>query len=226
MPIIGVITGVQTEAAALRSLSGDPQAPLIRFSGARPLVAADSVDELLSFGVDGILSFGSAGGLISGMEPGDLVIGRDVVDASGKSWPCDQAWRGRLEEALSTESSRVFGSDGLVSVNAKAQIGSETQASIVDMESHVVAAKAAAARIPFAVLRSVVDPFDFEIPRWVADSVRPNGTISYLPLISGMCMFPWHIGRLASLGGYNKRAMESLSSAVRVVGPGLGLFTL
>lgn len=226
MPIIGVITGVQTEAAALRSLSGDPQAPLIRFSGARPLVAADSVDELLSFGVEGILSFGSAGGLIPGMEPGDLVIGRDVVDASGTSWPCDQEWRGRLEGALNTESSRVFGSDGLVSVNAKARIGSETQASIVDMESHIVASKAAAAGIPFAVLRSVVDPFDFEIPRWVADSVRPNGTISYLPLISGMCMFPWHIGRLASLGGYNKRAMESLSSAVRVVGPGLGLFTL
>lgn len=226
MPVVGVITGVQTEASALRSLSGDPQAPLIRFSGARPLVAADSVDELLSLGVDGILSFGSAGALHPNLAPGDLVVGRDVVDASGKSWPCDQAWRESLEEALGAESSKVFGSDGLVSVKAKARIGAETRASIVDMESHIVAAKAAAEGIPFAVLRSVVDPFDFEIPRWVADSVRPNGTISYLPLISGMCMFPWQIGRLASLGGYNKRAMESLSSAVRVVGPGLGLLTL
>ena len=226
MPIIGVITGVQTEAGALQSLSGDPQAPLIRFSGARPQVAADSVDELLSLGVDGILSFGSAGALQTSQDPGDLVVGHDVMDARGRSWPCDQAWRESLEKALGVESSTVFGSDGLVSVKAKARIGAETQASIVDMESHIVASKAAAKGIPFAVLRSVVDPFDFEIPRWVADSIRPNGTISYLPLISGMCMFPWHIGRLASLGGYNKRAMESLSSAVRVVGPGLGLFTL
>jgi adenosylhomocysteine nucleosidase len=226
MPVIGVITGVHTEAASLRSLSGHPHSPIIRFSGARPLVAADSVDELLNLGVDGILSFGSAGALKASLGPGDLVVGREVVNASGKSWPCDQVWRGNLEKALGTESTKVFGSDGLVSIKAKARIGSETQASIVDMESHIVAPKAAAAGIPFAVLRSVVDPLDFEIPRWVADSVRPNGTISYLPLISGMCMFPWHIGRLASLGGYNKRAMESLSSAVRVVGPGLGLFTL
>lgn len=226
MPIIGVITGVRTEAAALRSLSSHPQFPIIRFSGARPLVAADAVDELLSLGVDGILSFGSAGALTSSMEPGDLVVGQQVIDAGGNSWPCDQVWRESLEKALDIQSSSIFGSDGLVSVKAKARIGSETQASIVDMESHIVASKAAAEGIPFAVLRSVVDPFDFEIPRWVADSVRPNGTISYLPLIAGMCMFPWHIGRLASLGGYNKCAMERLSSAVRVVGPGLGLFTL
>ena len=226
MPIIGVITGVRTEADTLRSLSGHPQAPLIRFSGVRPLVAAESVDELLSLGVDGILSFGSAGGAMPGMEPGELVIGRDVVDASGKSWPCDPTWRGNLEKALDIESSKVFGSDNLANVKAKTRIGSETQASIVDMESHIVAAKAAAQGVPFAVLRSVVDPLDFEIPSWVGDSIRPNGTISYLPLISCMCMFPWHIGRLASLGGYSKRAMESLSSAVRVVGPGLGLFTL
>lgn len=226
MPIVGVITGVRTEANALRSISGHKQAPLVRFSGARPLVAADSVDELLSLGVDGILSFGSAGALQPGLKPGDLVVGRDVINANGKSWSCDPTWRENLEKTLDIESSLVFGSDGLVNVASKARIGSETEASIVDMESHIVAAKAAEQGIPFAVLRSVVDPLDFEIPRWVADSVRPNGTISYLPLISGMCLFPWHFGRLASLGGYNKRAMEGLSSAVRVVGPGLGLFAL
>jgi len=226
MPTIGVITGVRTEADALRPIMGHPQSPLIRFSGARPLIAADSVDELLSLEIDGILSFGSAGGLSPDLESGDLIVGRHVVDAAGKSWNCDPDWTSHLEQSLEIQGNTVFGSDGLVNIMAKHRIFDETQAAIVDMESHVVAQKASEKGIPFAILRSVVDPRDFEIPRWVADSVRPNGTISYLPLISGMCIFPWHIGRLASLGGYNKRVMESLSGAVRVLGPGLGLFTL
>lgn len=226
MPTVGVITGVRTEADALRPIMGHPQSPLIRFSGARPLVAAGSVDELLSLDIDGILSFGSAGGLSPNLAPGDLIVGRQVVDGAGKSWNCDLDWTSRLEEVLEIQGSTVFGSDGLVNIQAKQRIFDETQAAIVDMESHVVAKKASEKGIPFAILRSVVDPRDFEIPRWIADSVRPNGTISYLPIISGMCIFPWHIGRLASLGGYNKRAMESLGSAVRVLGPSLGLFTI
>ncbi len=226
MPTIGVITGVRKEADALRPIMGHPQSPLIRFSGARPLIAADVVDELIALGVDGILSFGSAGGLSPDLEPGDLIVGREIVDDAGKSWVCDSNWTTHLEQALEIQGSTVFGSDGLVNIPAKHRIFDQTQAAIVDMESHIVAKKASEKGIPFAILRSVVDPRDFEIPRWIADSVRPNGTISYLPIISGMCIFPWHIGRLASLGGYNKRAMESLGSAVRVLGPGLGLFAL
>lgn len=226
MPIVGVITGVRTEADALRPIAGDAQAPLIRFSGARPGIAADAIDELLSLGIDGILSFGSAGGLSADLVPGDLIVGRQVVNSDGISWACDPDWTDCLEQSLDIKGQTIFGSDGLVNIKAKHRIYHETQAAVVDMESHVVAVKAAEKGIPFAVLRSVVDPKDFEIPTWVADSIRPNGTISYLPLISGMCIFPWHIGRLATLGGYNKRAMESLRSAVRVLGPGLGLFTL
>lgn len=226
MPTIGVITGVRTEANALRPIMGNAQSPLLRFSGARPLIAAEAVDQLLSLNIDGILSFGSAGGLSAELVPGDLIVGSNVVDSMGKSWSCDQGWTSNLEQSLDIQGKTVFGSDGLVNVQAKNRIFNETQAAIVDMESHVVAAKASVKGVPFAILRSVVDPKDFEIPRWVADSIRPNGTISYLPLISGMCIFPWHIGRLATLGGNNKRAMESLGSAVRVLGPGLGLFTL
>ena len=226
MPIIGVITGVRTEADALRPIMGEPQSPLIRFSGARPRVAAESVDELLSLGIDGLLSFGSAGGLSSDLGPGDLAVGNHAIDSAGSSWACDADWTSRLEQALNIQAQPVFGSDELVNIAAKHRIFDETNAAIVDMESHVVAKRASEKGIPFAILRSVVDPRDFEIPSWVADSVRPNGTVSLLPILSGMCIFPWHIGRLASLGGYNKRAMASLSGAVRILGPGLGLFTL
>lgn len=226
MPIIGVITGVRTETEPLRPILGHPHAPVLRYSGARPRVAETAVEELLRLEVDGLLSFGSAGGLDPACEPGDMVIANKVIDQSNRSWTCDETWVAQLEHALSIGSGYVYGSDTMVSVARKQQLHTQTSACAVDMESHVVARKAAEQGIPFAVLRAIVDPHDFEIPGWVSDSVRPNGTVSLLPIISGMCMFPWHIGRLASLGAHNKRAMSSLSGAVRILGPGLGLFSL
>lgn len=226
MPTVGVITGVRNEADALRTVLGAKDSPIIRFSGARSGVAATSVDELLSLGVNGILSFGSAGGLSPDHKPGDLIVGHKVATATGETWQCDEDWTKNLVELLGVESHTVFGSDGVAGISAKNKIFKESSAAAIDMESHIVASKAAKHGVPFAILRAVVDPDDFEIPSWVLDSVRPNGTVSLLPILSGMCIFPWQIGRLASLGNYNKRAMESLSGAVGVLGPGLGLFTL
>lgn len=226
MPIVGVITGVRNEADALRLVMSEKNSPIVRFSGARAAVAATSVDELLSLGVGGILSFGSAGGLSPDLKPGDLIVGREIATASGDMWQCDKEWTRRLSEHLEVESQIVFGSDRIADVSAKSRIFRESTAVAIDMESHILASKAAKHGLPVAVLRAIVDPNDFEIPSWVMDSVRPNGTVSLLPIISGMCIFPWQIGRLATLGSYNKSAMESLSGAVRVLGPGLGLFTL
>ena len=47
-----------------------------------------------------------------------------------------------------------------------------------------------------------------------------------LPLIAGVCLQPWTIGRLLDLNRYNRQAMESLSGATRVLGPGFGFFAL
>lgn len=225
MPIVGVITGVRTEAEALRPIAGHPDGPILRYSGARPIVAEASVDELLNLEVDGLLSFGSAGGLDPAFEPGELVVANQVIGGSNGSWQCDTNWVEQLEQRLNISSKPVYGSDTMVSVAKKQELHTQTSACAVDMESHIVAKKASEKGIPFAVLRAVVDPHDFEIPGWVSDSIRPNGTVSLLPIISGMCMFPWHIGRLASLGANNKRAMNSLGGAVGILGPGLGLFS-
>ena len=60
--------------------------------------------------------------------------------------------------------------------------------------------------------------------RQALDAVRPDGSISLLPVIAGLVTQPWTIGRLLDLNSYNKQATESLSGAARVLGPGFGFF--
>ena len=76
------------------------------------------------------------------------------------------------------------------------------------------------------ILRAIVDPAGYNIPGYALDSIRPDGSISLLPVIAGVCLQPWTIGRLLDLNRYNRQAMESLSGATRVLGPGFGFFAL
>ncbi len=119
----------------------------------------------------------------------------------------------------------MIGIDYVANARDKSRFKGEGIAAI-DMESHWVAQLAGEAGLPFAVLRAVVDPYDFEIPDYALDAVRPDGSISVLPVIAGLVTQPWTVGRLLDLNRFNRSAMESLSSAARVLGPGLGFFAL
>ncbi len=225
VPRIGIITGVKSEEATLASIMGAEEAPLIRLSGARPARARAGIETLIGLGVDGILSFGSAGAVSVKHQPGDLLVGECVTDDDGNRYAADADWTSRLSSITGAETVTITGIDYVASASDKACFA-EQQTAAIDMESHHVAKLATDAGVPFAVLRAVVDPVQFTIPDYALDAVRPDGSISLLPVIAGACVQPWTIGRLLDLNSYNKRATESLSSAARVLGPGLGFFAL
>jgi hypothetical protein len=225
MPRIGIITGVKIEEAALAPVMGSADAPYIRLSGARPTRARAGAEALTGLGLDGLLSFGSAGGVSPDVKPGDLLIAESVSGPGGHIYTADAGWTGRMSDVLGISPTRIAGMEHLADDKAKASLN-DTSVTAIDMESHIVAAAAKDAGIPFAVLRAVVDPAGFTIPDYALDAVRPDGSVSFLPVISGLCMQPWTIGKLLDLNSYNKRAMESLSGAARALGPGFGLFTL
>ncbi|MEQ8320071.1 MAG: hypothetical protein RH946_07405 [Rhodospirillales bacterium] len=225
MPRIGIITGVKTEEAALSPVMHDVDAPYVRLSGARPGRAVRGIETLIALGVDGILSFGTAGGVSSGRKPGDLIVADRVIDADTQSYPTDPAWSHRLSSLLSVTPETIAGLDYIADNDDKIRLAGEGIAAL-DMESHTAGRLAADAGIPFAVLRAVVDPAGFTMPNYVLDSVRPDGSISLIPIIAGLCVQPWTIGPLLDLNSYNKKAMESLSSASRTLGPGFGLFAI
>lgn len=226
MPRIGVIAGVKTEAEALASVMYVADAPYLRLSGARPERARRSVEALLALGVDGILSFGTAGALSPSLAAGDLIIADRILGLDGSSIETHTPWTRSLADTLGVATVGVYGSEQLAGADTKARLFSETGAVAIDMESHIAATLAASAGVPVAVLRAIVDPHDFVFPDYIADAVRPDGSVSLLPIIAGLCLQPWTFGRLTALNSYNRAAMDALGGAVRTLGPGLGLLTL
>lgn len=228
LPRIGIITGVKTEQQALAPILNAENSPLVRLSGARPTRARNGVEALIEAGVDGILSFGTAGALNPDLQPGAIVVGESVLDPNGTSYVCDSEWVKTMSDALSTQPVGVYAAEYVMGVDAKAKLFADTGRMAIDMESQHVAKLAREAGIPFAILRSVVDPVEFEFPEFVLDSVRPDGSVSLLPIIAGLCIQPWLTGRLLDLNKYNNAAMGTLSSATRILGPrcGLGLLSL
>jgi len=201
---------------------------MIRLSGARPKRARAGVEALIEAGVDGILSFGTAGGLSTDLSPGAIVIGARIAGPDNTSYECDPNWVEAIANALEETPVNVVGADQVMSSGAKTRLFEQTGHLAIDMESHIAADLANQAGIPFAVLRAIVDPVDFEFPEFVLDSIRPDGSVSSLPILAGLCIQPWLLGRLLDLNKYNNAAMESLSRATRILGPrcGLGLLAL
>jgi adenosylhomocysteine nucleosidase len=226
VPQIGIISGLKSEEAALASVMGHGNAPYVRLSGARPARAHDGVQALIALGVDGILSFGSAGAASPDMKPGDLLVASGVRDPAGIVHATDKAWTEVLSTALGVSPVMMAGIDQVAGAATKSGLHVQHGVAGVDMESHIAASQARAAGIPFCVLRAIVDPVDFEMPAYVLDTVRPDGSVSILPVLAGLCLQPWTIGRLADLNRFNRSAMDALSSAARTLGPGFGFLTL
>lgn len=225
MPRIGIITGLKSEEAALAAVTAAADAPLVRLSGARPARARAGVEALIGLGVEGVLSFGTAGAVTAAHRPGDLLVGASVQDDEGTRFPADEGWTGRIASLSGASPVDIAGIDYIANAEDKGRFAAQGIAAI-DMESHWAAKLAAEAGLPFAILRAIVDPDGFDIPDYALDAVRPDGSISLLPVVAGLVMRPWTIGRLLDLNSYNKRAMESLGGAARVLGPGFGLFAL
>lgn len=227
MSTVGVITGLKSEADCLDPLMSFDPAPVVRCAGARPHRVPDLVSGMLELGCRGIVSFGVTGALVDDLQSGDIVVPASVVSAAGEAWPTDTAWREEIVRALEEAKCPVnageclLGSDAaLTSPADKTRANASTGAVVVDMESQAVALATHVAGVPFVVVRVVADDADTAVPAAAMDAVRPDGSISLLPVISGLMVRPWTLGTYLKLGAANGRAMERLRGLVPVLGPG------
>jgi hopanoid-associated phosphorylase len=184
-----------------------------------------STAQLAAGGATTLLSFGFAGGLDPSLRPGDIIVGAGVVAIDGKMRETDDALAQRLCAALDETECRwtaglVAGADQAVATSAAKQaLAARTGAVIVDMESHAVAA----AGLPFAILRVVVDPAERALPASVLAAVDSNGHINMVPLIAGLLRHPREIGSLLALARDNGPARKSLRRAAAAAGRAFGL---
>ena len=165
--------------------------------------------------IRGVISFGVAGGLDPALKPGDVVVATEVL-AGDTRWLAGLTLNEELIASVALGRSRVVrgGLAGVEQVVAarsvKAALRLETGAAAVDMESHIAAAYAADAGLPFAALRVIADPADRALPPLAVSAIKPNGDIDLRKVLSGVARNPMMLRSLVSTGIDFNRALRSL----------------
>jgi adenosylhomocysteine nucleosidase len=198
-------------------------------SGGSAERARAEATRLVAEGAAALVSFGLAGGLAPELRPGDLLLPETVRVAGGAAWSVAPIWRERVHArlgaaGLESRAGALAGSEAIVATTAeKRELFEATGAQAVDMESHEVAAVAAAAGLPLLVLRALADPYDQVIPQVAREALRPDGRMRLQGLLGGL--FRERGGAMALLGlaRQSVRGLLCLRRAAARAGPGLGV---
>ena len=139
----------------------------------------------------GVISFGVAGGLDPALKSGDVVVATEVL-AGDTRWLAGSALNEEMIASVALRRRRVV-RGGLAGVekivvarDGKAALRSETGAAAVDMESHIAAAYAAEAGVPFAALRVISDPAGRALLALAMSAIKPNGDIDLRKVLRGI----------------------------------------
>ena len=165
--------------------------------------------------IRGVISFGVAGGLDPSLRSGDVVVATEVL-AGDTRWLAGLSLNEELIASVAMGRRRVVrgGLAGVEEVvvarDGKAALRSETGAAAVDMESHIAAAYAAEAGLPFAALRVISDPASRALPELARSAVKPNGDIDLRKVLRGLARNPMSLRALVSTGIDFNRALRSL----------------
>ena len=181
---------------------------------ARVVIGLRGLDDALAQGASGIMSFGLCGGLDPRLAVGDIVLG-DAVSDGDQRYETSVAWTAELAAALPGAARAVFtGADTIVgSPGEKAALRERTGAGAVDMESHLVAAAAAEAGVPFAIVRTISDPADHELPHAAKAGFRNNGEADVGAVLAGLLRRPSEFPALIRIARAAGRACKALDHA-------------
>jgi adenosylhomocysteine nucleosidase len=220
---VGVVTGSSVEARCLRGLH-----VRIACSGGSAERARSEATRLVAEGAAALVSFGLGGGLAPERRPGDLLLPESVRSTGAAVWSVDPIWRERVHAGLiagglGPRAGAILGSERIVATKAnKRELFEATGAQTVDMESHEVAAVAAAAGLPFLVIRALADPYDQVIPQVAREALRPDGRVRLQGLLGGLFREPGGAMALIRLTRQSARGLLCLRRAAPLAGPGLG----
>jgi adenosylhomocysteine nucleosidase len=231
LSLLGVVTALPREASTLgggRVAAGEVLSladhTLLSCGGIGPSSAESAARKLVQRGVTALASWGIAGGLDPVLEPGGLLLPKNIRSDRGEEFAVDGHWRARLIETLGSaahsgtliESGRV-----IASAADKAALFRETGAAAVDMESAAIAAVAHESDLPFVVLRTVCDPASGSLPPAALVAVDESGRTRLLPLARSLIRRPGQVLALFTLLRQANAAIAALREAARLLGPGL-----
>jgi adenosylhomocysteine nucleosidase len=223
---VGVVAALASEARALGpSLPRGGAFPLselallgggslLAVSGIGRIAAQAAARALVEAGVSALVTFGMAGGLDPSLQPGSVVLPRELISPDGKRYAACQSWRERVAASVSplhavTEGTLLTSAYAIDTPAEKAAAFHRTGAAAVDMESSAVAEVAAQHNLPFIAARVIVDTAADRLPRAVVAASRA-GRVQFGRLLAGMVMAPGEVAALIRLAQRYRIAMRSL----------------
>jgi adenosylhomocysteine nucleosidase len=234
---IGIVSALAAEASALgpaarhgAELRQLADGALLAVSGIGRSAAAGAARRLVLAGASALASFGMAGGLDPTLICGAVLLPEEVIagDGSGSGnadtvLPTSREWRQRLRAAL-PDSAIACGGRLLTSgrpigqPSAKADAWRRTGAVAVDMESVAIAQVAEQARLPFMVLRVIVDTAADELPGAVL-AASVGGRLRVGRMLGGLLCAPAEVGALIRLSARYRIANRVLGAVARPGSP-------
>jgi hopanoid-associated phosphorylase len=180
--------------------------------------------------IRGVISFGVAGGLDPSLKPGDVVLATEVMAGDGR-WLAGLSLSDEVVAGVAMGRRRIVrgglaGVEEVVVASArKAALWLQTGAAAVDMESHIAAAYAEEAGLPFAALRVISDSAHRSLPALAKSAIRPDGKVDLRKILSGVVRNPRTLSALVSSGLDFNRALRSLRGCRSFLLGGAGLVT-
>ena len=226
MSSAGVVAALDMEARSLglRTRRRDGlfevgDGTLVAVSGIGRAAAVGAAGALVDAGATALVSWGLAGGLDPGLQAGTICLPSMVVSRDGATFATDLHWREILTAAISRRLIIVSGklltsAVAIEDVAAKAAAFGETGAVAVDMESAGVAQVAALNKLPFVVVRAIVDTAGDTLPRAVL-AAGTEGRVRLARLILAIASSPREIAPLLRIAKRYRAATRALGAVAR-----------
>jgi adenosylhomocysteine nucleosidase len=222
---LGIVAALVAESRPLGSASRRGAEPatladgtLLIVTGVGPAAAAAGAHRLLAAGARALLSWGLAGALDPALAAGTLVLPREVISPEGRTLLTTSDWQERVTEAIAASHVVSRGRlltcrEPLGSTAAKALAFRQTGAVAVDMESSAVAEVACAARVPFLVVRAIVDTAHDAVPEAALSATGVGQDRLHLRrLLATLARTPGELPALIRLGRGYRSASRALSA--------------
>jgi len=222
---VGIVAALAAEARTLGPTTQRGAGPatladgsLLCVSGIGEAAAQAAALALVQSGALGLVSWGVAGGLDPALAAGTLLLPAQVLARQAAPVPTDQPWRERVAAAVAVRVPLARGAlltsrDVLASVPEKAAAFAATGAVAVDMESYAIAQVAQAHRLPFIIVRAVVDAAADVLPGTLREAASGHGGLSIGRLLGSLALSPRDLPAVARLALGFRAAQRALRCA-------------
>lgn len=218
-PVV-VVTGTQREAMVLEGNGSDGGGLEVICAGSDP-ERLERMLELAAPQAAGLVSFGMCGAIDRSLRLGQWIVGKRLLGSYQAR--CDEAWVAAMAARMPRARVGAIYADGtLLSEQGEKSYRSWSSAALAaDMESHIVAAAAMRANLPFLILRCVSDIAEVELPPAVDVMMGPQGEVAVGAVLRSVAAIPRQLPHLAStIAGFAK-AYRELQAGARLMGPRL-----